>query len=243
MEWRSVRISRARTAEAPGPGVPGGGRSPVGRALVLIGLLSGGLGLVIAAGFALFVGSLHWREENPAARTDGIVALTGGAKRIEDALDLLDKGFGRRLLITGVNERTSRDEIARLAPAQRNLVECCVDLDYRARNTIDNAFETRRWMRDNGFNSLVVVTSNYHMPRTLTELEHVLPGSRKIPFAVVTDPAASWPSFQSARLLLSEYVKYLVAQVRVRWVAATPESPALSARTTVGQAKPASVLQ
>jgi uncharacterized SAM-binding protein YcdF (DUF218 family) len=220
------------------PNTPGGGWTRTGRALVLVGLVLGGFGLAGAVGFGLFVGSLHWREENPAVRTDAIVALTGGARRIEDAIDLLAQGFGRRLLITGVNERTSRDEIARLAPNQRDLVQCCVDLDYKARNTIDNAFETRRWMRDHGFNSLLVVTSNYHMPRTLTELDHVLPEALKVPFAVVTDPAATWPSVQAARLLASEYVKYLVAQFRVRWIAVPQDVPGPSVRATSAEPKP-----
>ena len=91
----------------------------------------------------------------------------------------------RRLLISGVNERTSRDEIARLNPGQRRLFDCCVDLDYRARNTIGNAIETRRWAERNRFHSLIVVTSTYHMPRTLVELDHALPGIRKVPYAVV----------------------------------------------------------
>jgi hypothetical protein len=97
------------------------------------------------------VASIERLEREPASRTDAIVALTGGAERIGDAIDLLAKGYGRRLLITGVNERTSRDQIARLNPGQRRLFDCCVDLDYRARNTIGNAIETRRWMADHRF--------------------------------------------------------------------------------------------
>ncbi len=137
-----------------------------------------GLGLVagiaLGAGFLAFVAHLARSEQLPLGPSDGIVALTGGAQRIEDAMDLLAGGYGRRLLITGVNERTSRDEIARLNPGQQHLIACCVDLDYRARNTIGNAIEIRRWMRENGFRSVAVVTSNYHMPRTLVELDHAL---------------------------------------------------------------------
>ena len=173
--------------------------------------------LVSLVGFFVFVGSIDRIERNPAARTDAIVALTGGAQRIGDAIDLLGKGYGKRLLITGVNERTSREEIARLNPGQRRLFDCCVDLDYRARNTIGNAIETRRWMQDNGFRSLIVVTSNYHMPRTLTELDHVLPGARKVPFAVVTgsvDLDGWWHNPSTARLLAYEYVKLLAVYIR-----------------------------
>ncbi len=136
--------------------------------------------LALLAGFLAFVAALARQERAPEGRTDGIVALTGGAQRIGDAIDLLAAGYGRRLLITGVNERTSREEIARLNPTQRELIACCVDLDYRARNTIGNAIETRRWMRTHHFSTVAVVTSNYHMPRTLVELDHALQESERI---------------------------------------------------------------
>jgi uncharacterized SAM-binding protein YcdF (DUF218 family) len=158
-------------------------------------------------------------EKRPEARTDGIVALTGGSQRIGDAIDLLAQGYATRLLISGVNEKTSREEIARLNPGQRRLFDCCVDLDYRARNTIGNAIETRRWAEQNGFRSLIIVTSNYHMPRTLVELDHALPKVRKVPYAVVApwvDPDLWWRSPSTLKVLASEYVKLLVVWLRTK---------------------------
>ena len=183
-----------------------------------------------------FIASLDRYEREPGARTDAIVALTGGAERIGDAIDLLAKGYGRRLLITGVNEKTSRDEIARLNPGQRRFFECCVDLDYRARNTIGNAIETRRWMQGHRFRSLIVVTSNYHMPRTLAELDHALPEARKVPYAVVPtsfDPETWWQSPTAAKLLVTEYVKFVLVWVRTR-VEADPEGSTAAALMSRG---------
>ena len=209
--------------------------------IVVFGVL--GLMLLALAGFFVFVGSIDRTERSPAARTDAIVALTGGAQRIGDAIDLLERGYGNRLLITGVNERTSREEIiARLNPGQRRLFDCCVDLDYRARNTIGNAIETRRWMQGNGFRSLIVVTSNYHMPRTLTELDHVLPSARKVPYAVVTgsiDLDGWWHNPSTARLLAYEYVKLLAVYFRTRFET-DPESSA--AANLMGGGKPVKVV-
>ncbi len=190
--------------------------------VVPCGLAAGGIGLVaLAAGFLVFVALLARQERTPEGRTDGIVALTGGAQRIGDAIDLLAAGYGRRLLITGVNERTSREEIARLNPTQRQLISCCVDLDYRARNTIGNAIETRRWMRTHHFSTVAVVTSNYHMPRTLIELDHALQESdRIVPHPVVTeafDADTWWHSAPAAKLVASEYLKFLVSWVRTRF--------------------------
>lgn len=179
------------------------------------------------AGFIAFVTSLDRLERDPPSRADAIVALTGGAERIRDAIELLARGFGTRLLITGVNERTGRDEIAKLSPGQRRLVECCVDLDYRARNTVGNAVETRRWMQKHGFGSLIVVTSNYHMPRTMAELDHVMPGLPKVAHPVVagaSSPGEGSFTLSGARLLLGEYAKYVVVLVRTRMSRAAPEN-------------------
>lgn len=174
--------------------------------------------MLLFLGFLCFVYSLDRFEQKPETRADGIVALTGGAQRIGDAIDLLAKGYAKRLLISGVNERTSREEIARLNPGQRRLFDCCVDLDYRARNTIGNAIETRRWVERNGFDALIVVTSNYHMPRTLVELEHTLPNRQKIPYpvAATVDPHEWWRNPSTARVLFIEYLKFLAVWVRTR---------------------------
>jgi uncharacterized SAM-binding protein YcdF (DUF218 family) len=170
-------------------------------------------------GFLAFVYSLDRYEQKPETRADGIVALTGGAQRIGDAIDLLAQGYAKRLLISGVNEKTSRDQISRLNPGQRRLFDCCVDLDYRARNTIGNAIETRRWAEMNGFDALIVVTSNYHMPRTLVELDHVLPNLQKIPYPVAAtiDPHDWWHNPATAKVLVYEYLKLLAVWVRTRF--------------------------
>jgi uncharacterized SAM-binding protein YcdF (DUF218 family) len=170
-------------------------------------------------GFLGFVYSIDRVEQRPETRADGIVAMTGGAQRIGDAIDLLAQGYAKRLLISGVNEKTSRDQISRLNPGQRRLFDCCVDLDYRARNTIGNAIETRRWAEKNDFNAIIVVTSNYHMPRTLVELDHALPNLQKIayPVAATIDPHDWWHNPSTARVLFSEYVKFLAVWLRTRF--------------------------
>lgn len=179
----------------------------------------------LVGGFFLFISSLNSYDNAPPVKADGIVALTGGSQRVADAIDLLSRGHGDRLLISGVNEMTTREEIARLNPGQRRLLECCVDLDYRARNTIGNAIETRRWVARHGFESIIVVTSNYHMPRTMLELENALPDVEKHSYAVVpssVDTAAWWRDEIAARLLVLEYLKFIAAWGRT-WFESDPE--------------------
>jgi len=173
-----------------------------------------------------FIGGFFWYatqvpqvEPSFERSADAIVALTGGRERIGDAVELLAAGRGKRLLISGVNPTTRAEELSRFVPRYQAMFQCCIDLDRSATNTIGNAVETRRWVRERGFRSLVVVTSAYHMPRALAELAHQLPDVTLIPFPVVTDKQRTepwWMNAQSIRALASEYVKYLAAVVRMR---------------------------
>jgi uncharacterized SAM-binding protein YcdF (DUF218 family) len=195
-------------------------------------------GAVAAA--AMFVLGFVWFAERIArdevaipGKADGIVALTGGAFRVTDAVDLLAAGRGHRLLITGVNPATNAHELARRVPAYERLFACCIDLDHSAMNTIGNAMETRRWSSSHGFRSLLVVTSNYHMPRALAELAHRLPEVELIPFPVVNEKRSVqvwWSSAATARLLVSEYVKYILAVVRMQIEPAADAIWAVAAR-------------
>src|SRR5882724_11074807 len=140
-----------------------------------------------AIGFVGFLSQLRGAEITPDRRADGIVVLTGGSSRVSDAMELLAAGYGKRLLISGVHPTSGASDISRSRPESQALFNCCVDLDYSAVNTRSNAAETRRWVHDRGFKSLIVVTSNYHMPRAIVELSRAMPDIALIPFAVVGD--------------------------------------------------------
>ena len=175
--------------------------------------------VVAAVGFVGFLSQLHGTESKPARRAEGIVVLTGGSSRVSDAMELLADGYGKRLLISGVHPTNDASDISRSLSDNQSLLTCCVDLDRSAVNTRSNATETRRWVRERGFKSLIVVTSNYHMPRAIVEMSHAMPETALIPYAVVGDRWRDepwWTSGATLRLLLSEYVKYVAAEVRVR---------------------------
>lgn len=203
-------------------------------------LLPGAAAIVLCLGYVRFASGIVGREPVAVPRTDAIVVVTGGSQRVGDAIGLLGADRGSRLLISGVNEKTGREELAKLNPSARELLACCVDLDYRARNTIGNAIEARRWLRKHGFRSLLVVTSNYHMPRVIAEFAHAMPGVRLVPHPVVTDQIDTggwWSRWSTIRVLVPEYGKYLAARLR-SMVESDPETSRLS--IIIGGRKPVS---
>src|ERR1700733_12322089 len=172
-----------------------------------------------ALGFVGFLSQLRGAEAEPASHADGIVVLTGGSSRVSDAMELLADGYGKRLLISGVHPTNAASDISRSLSDNQSLLTCCVDLDHSAVNTRSNAAETRRWVHERGFKALIVVTSNYHMPRAIVELSHAMPDVELIPYVVIGDKWRDepwWASGATVRLLLSEYAKYVAAEVRVR---------------------------
>lgn len=170
------------------------------------------------AGFVLFSTSVMREHLVESETADGIVVLTGGQARIASAANLLKAGKGKRLLISGVNRRTTKRDVERLSGLDHPTFTCCVDLGYEALDTVGNADETRTWANANGYHRLIVVTSSYHMPRTLAELALAMPDVEFIPHTVtpsIFPESGWWLSVRTTRILLSEYLKYLPAVARL----------------------------
>jgi uncharacterized SAM-binding protein YcdF (DUF218 family) len=173
--------------------------------------------VLLTAGFFWFVLHIPTEEVQLERKADGIVVLTGAAARIPDAFELLAADRGQRLLITGVYRATSKQEIARMTPLYAKYSSCCVDIDHSAQNTFGNAIETRRWAHAHNFNSLIIVTSNWHIPRAMIELNHQLPDLTLIPYPVISDRMKTevwWRHGETVRLFVGEYLKYLFALLR-----------------------------
>ena len=175
--------------------------------------------LVWAAG--LFAFAAHVSRSTPAPdppASDGVVALTGGSSlRIEAATELLEQGLAQRLLISGVNPEATREQVREATSTAGRAFDCCVDLGFRAENTVGNAHETADWTHYHHYRTLIVVTADYHMPRALLELHAAMPGVTLHPYPVVTevlDVRRWWASPEASRRMVVEYCKYLAVLAR-----------------------------
>jgi uncharacterized SAM-binding protein YcdF (DUF218 family) len=176
-----------------------------------------------ASGFAWFVGTMPDRVPDPRRHTDAIVALTGGAARLEEAFLLLASGVSDRLLITGVHRDVDVDELLRLTPGVPRELATSIELGYEAPDTAGNAAETASWVRRHGFRSIRLVTAFYHLPRSLFEFRRAMPDVEIVPnpvFPPVLHDGKWWQRPATLSLVVMEYNKYLVARLRHAFEAA-----------------------
>lgn len=176
------------------------------------------------AAFATHVSRLVTPSELGDA--DAIIVLTGGQARLDAAVDLLKSGKGQRLLISGVHPAARPVDLQRATGGDANLFTCCVDIDHAALDTIGNAQESAKWVENHAFDTVIVVTNNYHMPRSLLELKRLDPATDFIPYPVVNSDLKrkNWFSDPNAlRTLLSEYGKIVATSLRdlAGWPGAT----------------------
>ncbi|HEY4044960.1 MAG TPA: YdcF family protein [Rhodopila sp.] len=174
---------------------------------------------VLVGGVACWAGGLIWfasatrrLPEPPPAHTDGIVALTGGAGRVELALHLLADGRADRLLLTGIGGGTDLATLGRLAGIDAAPLAGRITVGRYAASTRGNGIETAAWAEQNHIGSLMVVTSGYHMPRALAELQQNVPDVRLFPVPVgAAGEGGGVRRGVSFRLEAAEYTKYLLS--------------------------------
>lgn len=176
-----------------------------------------GVALLVAAWLAgLVLFSLDaMRSRYDLVRCDGIVALTGGAERVEVAIDLLERGFGRDLLISGVGAHTTLPQLRLREGSPLSLLPSDhITLGRRAISTIGNAAETAGWVRAHQIHTLLVVTAGYHVRRAIIEIHRAVPEVELYPYPIQS-PALRHPSsLYTARLLTVEYMKWLGSLLR-----------------------------
>jgi len=187
------------------------------RIAVLLILLFAGLG-AWAWGLNRFVDGIPRQVTDDQRKTDAIIVLTGGSLRLETGFALLARGRAEKLLVSGVDKSVPIEEVLRITGMTQDELACCVTLGYMAEDTGSNASESAAWVRNNRITSVRLVTSGYHMPRSLLEFRAALPGVEIVPHPVFPEQVMIhewWRRPGTASLVIGEYNKYLLAAVRV----------------------------
>ena len=170
-------------------------------------------GVVWCCGFGIFDHVARLSPRLPPS-ADAIVALTGGAERVDTALRLLVEGRAPLLLVSGVGRGSDLAEMSHRVPLSAEQA-AHVTLGRAATSTLGNAAETARWARAHGVQRLIVVTAGYHMPRAMAELIRALPEVKLLPVAVQPPALRHGMEFATVRMMASEFDKYLAVRLRL----------------------------
>lgn len=171
--------------------------------------------LLWAVGWLWFASSVvSMKPQGPATKTDAIVVLTGGDKRVNTGLDLLAAGGAKMLFISGVNAKVKPEELVALWHGDHKKVLCCITLGYSADSTASNAVESQEWIRKNGIKSIRLVTANYHMMRSYLMFRKAVPDVSIYKHPVTPDGFEPWKE-QFWPLTFSEYNKVLATWLRL----------------------------
>ena len=196
-------------------------RKPRRWRLILPLILAGAL--VWLAGLFVFVEKIP-RAPASAETTDVVVVLTGGPGRIQRGTKLLQSDMAKQLLISGVGSDVPIRDLISEKNLRLELIACCVTLGRAARDTRENAIETAGWAASRSIASIRLVTSDFHMPRSLLEFTRRLPLTR-----IIADPVPSknvrpdqwWRRSSTAWLLAGEYTKYLATRLQMAFLQLT----------------------
>lgn len=189
--------------------------SPIQKASTIAVVALAMVALCIATGFLIFSTSVLLATTKMPQKADAIVVVTGGSGRLEQASKLLTQGYGKRLLVSGVHPTYRASNLRRTHKFSQDQIDCCIDLDHIALNTVGNATKTAEWARKHTFKTIILVTSAYHMPRTLLEMQRAAP-EMKFQAHIVT-PTQTLPWMQrlfngsNLKLLAKEYGKLLLS--------------------------------
>ena len=172
------------------------------------------LGLAIAS-FQKFVLTLPNDETKLPAPIDGLVVATGGQLRIQKGVELLAGGKADRMLISGVGKGITKEllkENLAISNRQARFFDCCVEIEFAATDTNGNAQATFEWMQKHALDDILLVSANYHLPRAELIFKQYLP-ENSVYFQAVNPPdlklSAWYSNWQTTRLLLKEYLKYI----------------------------------
>ena len=141
---------------------------------------------------------------------EGIVVLTGDKYRISEGLSLLEKKIGNKLLISGVNSKIPLNVIKNEFPKYDELFNCCIEFDNTSSNTFENIREVYVWKLNNDINTILIVSSDYHLPRVELESNRLLLKEETHYYGV---------EYKSQKInirmkkLIVEYIKYLRTKV------------------------------
>lgn len=173
------------------------------------------VGFIWLVGFGFFTIHIIKQRAIVGSRADAIIVLTGDKKRINTGMKLLKNNYAKHLFVSGVDSKASLEDISmHLDSFQKEDFEQLkphIELGYSSNTTLQNAEESAEWIKKNNYHSIILVTSNYHMPRSLKLFKKLIPNVQFTPYPIVNNHR----SIKGDIILISiEYNKFLYSLIK-----------------------------
>ena len=164
-------------------------------------------------------------ENYPNPENTNIVILTGGTNRIKDGFDIINKfdeksKYTIKILVSGTGKGFTKLSIKNMLSPDFDLklIKCCVELDAISQNTYSNAKQTLKWSTKNNIKEFILITSNYHMPRSILEFKNKMPNIRILTYPIKPrkHEINNWlNSFETFSLIFYEFCKFIISNIRI----------------------------
>lgn len=132
--------------------------------------------LIFLMGFFAFLYHINYqlKKTDQCHPKQAIIVLTGGVARIDNGLNLLKKNCGRVLLISGVHDKFARQALNSNLMLD-DLYSDKIFLGYIAHDTLTNALESAIFLKIHKMDTILLVTSDYHVPRASFLFKNAFP--------------------------------------------------------------------
>ena len=164
-------------------------------------------------------------EKYPNKINTNIVILTGGTNRIKDGFDIIKKfdeksKYKIKILVSGTGKGFTKLSLQNMLSPDFDLklIKCCVELDAISQNTYSNAKQTWKWSIRNNIKEFILITSNYHMPRSILEFKNKMPNIRILTYPIKPrkHEINNWlNSFETFSLIFNEFCKFIISNIRI----------------------------
>jgi uncharacterized SAM-binding protein YcdF (DUF218 family) len=174
--------------------------------------------IFMAYTFASTILLLDARNETKNAKSvfiqtppDLIVVFTGGPGRIEYAVKKAQEFKQPNVFISGVNEKNSVQTL--INPIDRSTNKDHFEIDYTAKNTVENVISTLKYVRANrGLNKILIISSDYHIMRIKQIVATLKKSDDRFEFFYSAVPS-SYFHFHNIKLLYVETFKLIRTKV------------------------------
>lgn len=146
---------------------------------------------------------------------DLIVAFTGHSGRVPFTIKTANQYNQPNIFITGVYSKNTVDSLLRDYKIKGLINPNFLEIDYLARNTIENVISTFRFLKNRkGFDQVLIISHDYHLPRIKLIIEKMRDENISQTFNYI-GINSDYTSYRNIKIIYKEVYKLIRAALFV----------------------------